>query len=106
MFVPEVQACKINRMDFHAENGHVVWDCIYFGNYWQKEYTPWSGNILEDPADDGTDAFLLADKWIPVVFLTSVTNRQSIYSVLKSKPNGYILKPPDADRILRQLREF
>lgn len=38
-------------------------------------------------------------KLIPVVFLTSVSDRQSIYSVLKSRPEGYILKPPDERRI-------
>lgn len=36
---------------------------------------------------------------IPVVFLTGVTDRTAIYSVLKSKPDGYILKPPDESRI-------
>lgn len=45
-------------------------------------------------------------KWIPVVFLTSVANRQSIYSVLKSKPDGYILKPPDEERILETIEEI
>lgn len=45
-------------------------------------------------------------KWIPVVFLTSVSNRQSIYSVLKSKPEGYILKPPDERRILEAIEEI
>ena len=43
-------------------------------------------------------------KLIPVVFLTSVSDRQSIYSVLKSRPEGYILKPPD-ERRLRQAIE-
>ena len=38
-------------------------------------------------------------RFIPVVFLTSVTDRRSIYSVLKSRPEGYILKPPDEERI-------
>lgn len=38
-------------------------------------------------------------RFIPVVFLTSVSDRQSIYSVMKSKPDGYILKPPDEKRI-------
>lgn len=45
-------------------------------------------------------------KWIPVVFLTSVANRQSIYSVLKSKPDGYILKPPDEERIFETIEEI
>lgn len=42
---------------------------------------------------------------IPVVFLTSVSDRQSIYSVLKSKPEGYILKPPNEKRIWETIEE-
>lgn len=42
-------------------------------------------------------------KWIPVVFLTSIADRKSIYDVLRSKPDGYILKPPDEDRILEEI---
>lgn len=38
-------------------------------------------------------------RYIPVVFLTSASDRQTIYSVLKSKPDGYILKPADENRI-------
>lgn len=43
---------------------------------------------------------------IPVVFLTSVADRQSIYSVLKSKPDGYILKPPDESRIHETIKQI
>ena len=43
---------------------------------------------------------------IPVVFLTSVDNRKAIYSVLKSKPEGYILKPPDAKRIIEVIEDI
>lgn len=80
-----------------AEKGHVVWDCIYFGNYWQNKYITQPGNVPEEGEDDvvhtdddgtkyivrsdkscykyepikwrvlsvsedGTDAFLMADK--------------------------------------------
>lgn len=45
-------------------------------------------------------------QFIPVVFLTSVANRKSIYSVLKIKPDGYILKPPDEERILETIEEI
>lgn len=45
-------------------------------------------------------------KWIPVVFLTSIADRKSIYSVLKSKPDGYILKPPDENRIRETIEEI
>lgn len=43
-------------------------------------------------------------RFIPVVFLTSIADRQSIYSVLKSKPDGYILKPPDEERIRETIK--
>ncbi|MCM1159809.1 MAG: response regulator [Roseburia sp.] len=45
-------------------------------------------------------------RFIPVVFLTSVDNRQSIYSVLQSKPDGYILKPPDEEKICATIAEI
>lgn len=43
---------------------------------------------------------------IPVVFLTSIADRKSIYSVLKSEPDGYILKPPDEKRIWETIEEI
>lgn len=43
---------------------------------------------------------------IPVVFLTSISDRSSIYSVLKSEPDGYILKPPDEKRIRETIEEI
>lgn len=45
-------------------------------------------------------------KWIPVVFLTSIADRKAIYDVLKSKPDGYILKPPDKERIFETIEEI
>lgn len=45
-------------------------------------------------------------RFIPVVFLTSVADRQSIYSVLQSKPEGYILKPPDENKIRETIEEI
>ena len=43
---------------------------------------------------------------IPVVFLTSIADRQAIYAVLKIKPDGYILKPPDQERIMETIEEI
>lgn len=43
---------------------------------------------------------------IPVVFLTGVADRRAIYSVLKSKPDDYILKPPDETRILETIKKI
>lgn len=52
-----------------AEKGRIVWDCIYFGNYWQKEYVPQPGNRPEQGEDDvvhtdddGTKYIVRADK--------------------------------------------
>ena len=60
---------------------------------------------------DGKDTFeaMKEDedmRLIPVVFLTSVANRKAIYDVLKSKPNGYILKPPDEERIRETIEKI
>lgn len=70
--------------------------------------------ILLDYEMDGMDGkstfeAMKADedmRWIPVVFLTSIADRKAIYSVLKSKPDGYILKPPDVDRIFETIEEI
>jgi CheY-like chemotaxis protein len=42
---------------------------------------------------------------IPVVFLTGVAQRSQIYAVLKNRPAGYILKPPDQEKIIATIRE-
>lgn len=42
---------------------------------------------------------------IPVVFLTSIADRKQIYAVLKSYPAGYILKPPDKERLLSTIED-
>lgn len=44
-------------------------------------------------------------KFIPVVFLTSVSDRKTIYSVLQSSPAGYILKPPDKNKLLETIEQ-
>lgn len=45
-------------------------------------------------------------KEIPVVFLTSVADRESIASVLKLKPEGYLLKPIDQARMLETIENI
>lgn len=60
---------------------------------------------------DGKDTFaaIKSDErmeHIPVVFLTSISDKQAIYSVLKMKPEGYILKPPDSQRIFETIEEI
>ena len=64
----------------------------------------------EMPGMDGRETFeaILEDnsmKHIPVVFLTSVAKRQPIYDVLKSIPAGYILKPPDREKLLGTIED-
>lgn len=44
-------------------------------------------------------------KNIPVVFLTSVSDKNHIFEVLVNKPYGYILKPPAYDKIKSILKE-
>ena len=43
-------------------------------------------------------------KDIPVVFLTSVANRDSFNSVLQYKPEGYLLKPIDQNRMFETIK--
>lgn len=59
----------------------------------------------EMPEMDGKAVFeaMLEDpemKEIPVVFLTSVSKKSTILSILKSKPAGYILKPAEQGNLL------
>lgn len=60
------------------------------------------------PGMDGKDTFeaMLDDEYgkdIPVIFLSAIADRKSIYSVLRSKPAGYILKPPDRDKMFEEI---
>lgn len=44
-------------------------------------------------------------KDIPVIFLTSVSDRAHIAAILETKPADYILKPPDQDRLLQSIEK-
>ncbi len=44
-----------------------------------------------------------ATKNIPVVFLTGVTERKKIKEALVLKPQGYLLKPVDRDKLLEEI---
>lgn len=46
----------------------------------------------------------LAD--IPVVFLTGITEREKISQALKLKPQGYLLKPIDREKLLGTIERF
>ena len=62
----------------------------------------------EMPVCDGrmTLEMIRADKEIkdiPVIFLTSVNDRDNIEAVLRLKPAGYFLKPPVKDRLISEI---
>lgn len=62
------------------------------------------------PGMDGKEVFerMLGDeakKNIPVVFLTSVAEKNQIFEVLKNRPFGYILKPPSNEKIMSVIKE-
>lgn len=67
--VSDETAVMLENPVIEAEEGKVVWDCVYFGNYWQKEYVSLRDNELEEgEADvecvdsDGTKYIVRADK--------------------------------------------
>lgn len=43
---------------------------------------------------------------LPVVFLTGVTDKSKIAKVLSQKPQGYLLKPVDKDRLLETIKNL
>lgn len=62
------------------------------------------------PGMNGKEVFELMKgdknmKNIPVVFLTSVTEKDQILEVLKNGPEGYLLKPPVKERIIEIIEE-
>lgn len=44
-------------------------------------------------------------KEIPVIFLTGVTDKERIASILKLRPAGYLLKPTEKDTLLGRIEE-
>lgn len=63
----------------------------------------------EIPDMNGKEFFgmMLEDEFakeIPVIFLTYIDDRNQIYDVLKSAPAGYILKPPDKEKLFEEIR--
>lgn len=43
---------------------------------------------------------------IPVLFLTGVTEREKIQNALSMKPQGYLLKPIDHEKLMETIKEF
>ena len=65
---------------------------------------------IDAPVIDGKELLRLLKlsqrmKDIPVVFLTSVADRKTVDSILRLKPAGYILKPPDQSKVLETIKE-
>ena len=42
---------------------------------------------------------------IPVIFLTGINDRKKIQQVLALKPQGYLLKPIDHDKLVATIEE-
>lgn len=64
----------------------------------------------EMPEMNGKEVFeaILADedmRHIPVVFLTSVSDRKAVLEILQSNPAGYILKPAEQDKLMNIVQE-
>lgn len=64
----------------------------------------------EMPGMDGKDTFEAlkekeSTKDIPVVFLSAIAGKEQIYAVLKSIPQGYILKPPDKEKLFAEIQQ-
>lgn len=60
------------------------------------------------PDEDGPAVLSLLRKdpltmFIPVIFLTGVTDRQKIAKALVLKPQGYLLKPIDRNKLLEMI---
>lgn len=64
----------------------------------------------EMPVCNGERIFKLlkasdSTKDIPVIFLTGVTDKENVMSILKLNPAGYFLKPPAADKLLKAIED-
>ena len=43
---------------------------------------------------------------IPVLFLTGINDREKIKKVMMMKPQGYLLKPIDKEKLLGTIEQF
>ena len=44
-------------------------------------------------------------KEVPVIFLTGINDTSKIQKVLAMKPQGYLLKPIDGDKLINTIRQ-
>ena len=47
-----------------------------------------------------------ANKNIPIVFVTAVNKKEHIKAVLALKPDGYLLKPINRDKLFKTIKEI
>lgn len=64
----------------------------------------------EMPGCNGKEAFEMIRQYpgmeqTPIVFLTGVANREHVKELLMLRPAGYILKPPEPEKLLQVLQE-
>ena len=61
------------------------------------------------PEMDGSETFKkireIAGNGLPVIFLTGVSDKEKIVEILKHRPDGYILKPPDRDLLIDSINK-
>ena len=44
-------------------------------------------------------------KDIPVIFLTGVSEHSKVEEIIELKPEGYLLKPPDRDKLFEMIEK-
>lgn len=64
----------------------------------------------EMPVENGPEVFrkikeIESAKDIPIIFLTGVAEKEKIAEVLRLKPQGYLLKPIDMDKLLAEIEK-
>ncbi len=95
----EDAAGNIHNPVYNAETDETIWDCVWFGNYWQNDT---NGDGVADKNDekepikwrvlsvDGDDVFLLADKNLDVMpYNTEYKDVTWETCTLRSWLNGY-----------------
>lgn len=65
----------------------------------------------EMPVENGPAVFkkiknMESAKDIPIIFLTGVADKEKITEVLMLKPQGYLLKPIDTDKLLNTIENI
>ncbi len=77
-------------------------------NFLERKHTDLILLDYEMPGESGPEVLEklranVATKDIPVVFLTGINDREKIQKVLAMKPQGYLLKPIDHDKLVQTI---